>query len=197
MSRSLARRSSSLGVAPQNVEIAVHVIGLDRGHRHAPLDPAPQRTLLVEREIVGGIGAQKIDDRGQPVVFRSRDVLSACPEASGPLRRVFDKRFGNLGRRQHEVHRPGHDGAPRHAVIAGLIRVLRDDESAIFLDGLQSKAAVRPGSGKDHADGALAVFLRQRMQQEVERQARAVTRLGCERRRAPSATERYLPGGMT
>ena len=57
-------------VAAQNFEIAIHVIGLDRRHRHAPLDPALQRARLVKREIMGGLRAQKIDDLGQPILRR-------------------------------------------------------------------------------------------------------------------------------
>ena len=68
MSKSLARRSSSLASLPQDFEIAIHVIGLDRGHRHAPLDPALQRARLVEPEIMGGLRAQKIDDLRQPIL---------------------------------------------------------------------------------------------------------------------------------
>jgi len=37
------------GIAPQNVEIAIHASGLDRCHRHAPLDPPLRRAQLVER----------------------------------------------------------------------------------------------------------------------------------------------------
>ncbi len=43
----LGEKVKLVAVAPQNVEVAVHVIGLDRRHRHAPLRPAPQRTLLI------------------------------------------------------------------------------------------------------------------------------------------------------
>ena len=44
-------------IAPQQFEIPIHVIGFDRSDRHAPLDPALQCTLLVQGEIVGGLGA--------------------------------------------------------------------------------------------------------------------------------------------
>jgi hypothetical protein len=47
----------------------MQVTGLDRCHRHAPLDPAPQRALLVKPEIMGGLCAEKIDDFGQPVLW--------------------------------------------------------------------------------------------------------------------------------
>ena len=65
----LGKKIELARVAPQHFEIAIHVIGFDRCHRHAPLDPALQRARLVKREIVGGLCAQKIDDRGQPRVL--------------------------------------------------------------------------------------------------------------------------------
>ena len=52
------------GVLGQQFEIAVAV--LDAGHGHAPLDPAPERALLVERKIMRGLFAQQIDDLRQP-----------------------------------------------------------------------------------------------------------------------------------
>ena len=91
---------------------------------------------------------------------------------------VFDERVGDFGHRKHKVHRARHDRAARHAVIAGLVGILRDDEPAIFLHGLQPKAAVGPRSRKDHADGARTALLCQRVQQKVEGQARPMTRLG-------------------
>ena len=128
---------------------------------------------------MGGLGAQKIDDLGQPIRRRVRAACKPfCVRVEGHPPLVFDERLGNLGHRKHKVDRAGHDRAARHAVIAGLVGVLRDDEPAFFLHGFQPEAAVGPGSRKDHADGARAAFLRQRVQQEIERQARAVTRLG-------------------
>ena len=52
----IARRAIRLR-GPQNVEIPIHIIGLDRCHRHAPLDSALQRARLVKREIVVGLRA--------------------------------------------------------------------------------------------------------------------------------------------
>ncbi len=121
------------------------------------------------------LGAQKIDDLGQPIrgMIVRRQALPALT-VEDQLPAVFGEGFGNLRDRQHEVHGPRHDRAPRHAVILGLVGILRDDEPALLLDGLQSEAAVAAGSREDHADRALAEFLRQRAQEEVERQARAV-----------------------
>ena len=71
-----------------------------------------------------------------------------------------------------------HDRAARHAVEAGLVGVLRDDQPAVFLHRFQPDAAVGPGSRQNQADGAGAVLLGQRMQQKVEWQAGTMTRQG-------------------
>src|SRR5208282_2219953 len=84
---------------------------------------------------------------------------------------VFGEGFGNLRYREHEVHGPRHDRAPRHAVKLGVVRILRDDEPALFLDRLQPQAAVAAGSRENDADRAVAQLFRQRAQEEVERQA--------------------------
>jgi hypothetical protein len=91
---------------------------------------------------------------------------------------VFDDRLRDFRHGEHKIHQTRHDGVSRHAAIAGLIRVLRDYQPAAFLDRFQPKASVRPRSRKDHADGKLAVLFRQSVQQKVEGQAGAVTRLG-------------------
>ena len=67
ISKSLARRSSSRSSLRRSCEIPRHIVGLDRCHRHAPLDPALQRTRLVKCKIVGRLGAQQINDFGQPM----------------------------------------------------------------------------------------------------------------------------------
>src|SRR5208282_4079563 len=88
---------------------------------------------------------------------------------------VFGEGFGNLRYREHEVHSPRHDRTPRHAVKLGLVWILRDDQPALFLDRLQPEAAVAAGSRENDADRAVAELFRQRAQEEVERQTRAVT----------------------
>ena len=54
-------------VAAQGLEITLHAVALDRGHRHAPLDPALQRPRLVQPEIVPRRRVQEFDDLGQPL----------------------------------------------------------------------------------------------------------------------------------
>ena len=89
MSKSLARRSSSPVSLRSSFEISIHVIGLDRCHRHAPLDPAPQRARLVKREIVGGLRAQKIDDLGQPVLCARPAAPNRSASRESAIRRSY------------------------------------------------------------------------------------------------------------
>ena len=152
-------------ILPQQVEIPATVV--DAGQRHAPLDPAQQCARLIERKIVRGLSAQKIEDFGQLI---RRMILRRQSLPPG----VFGEDLGDLRDREHEVHGAGQDRAARHAVILGLVRILRDDEPALLLDRLQSQAAVAAGPREDHADRALAEFFGQRAQKEVERPARAV-----------------------
>ena len=91
---------------------------------------------------------------------------------------MADERVGNLRDRQHEIHLARQDRAARHAVIAGFLRVLCNHEAATFLDGLQPKAAVGARARKNYADGARTELIGHRVQQEIERQPRAVARLG-------------------
>lgn len=96
----------------------------------------------------------------------------------GGLPGAGEKRLGDLRHRRDQIHRPGTDGAARHAVVIGLLGILGDGEAALHPDGLEADGAVRAGSRKHHPHGGVAIFARQRLQQEIERQARAVRRLG-------------------
>ena len=90
---------------------------------------------------MGGLRAEKIDDLGQPIlrrVLRTQAVLRAR-ERHPPV--VFDERVGNLGDRKHKIHRARQDRVARHAVIGGLVGILRDNEPAFFLHGFQPEAA--------------------------------------------------------
>src|SRR5581483_10746494 len=53
-----------LFVVPQDIKIPLYIVGLDGRHRHAALDPAPQRALLVQPEIMRCFLPKEIDDLG-------------------------------------------------------------------------------------------------------------------------------------
>ena len=60
----------TLGLPPLTVAV------LDAGHRHAPLDPAPQRALPVERKIMRGL-------------LLSRSMIFVSPSAIGSVASVL------------------------------------------------------------------------------------------------------------
>ncbi len=50
-------------IALQDLYVSIRIPDIDRCHHHAPFNPALQRARLVEREIVGCLGTEKVDDR--------------------------------------------------------------------------------------------------------------------------------------
>ena len=99
-------------------------------------------------------------------------------------------------RREHEIHAAGRHGAARHRVVAGRV-VLGESDSAFRLDRLQPQRAVGRGAGKNHADGPLALVLRQRLEKEIDRTMRATPcARGCSFK-TPCAMPRLVFGGMT
>ena len=167
-----------VGVAKQEVEILG--CGFDPNQRHPPLDARLERAMLVKSKIVSHLPAQESDDvrqqivhrllRGRLVPFGHKDVVSFAR----------DQRLGDLCRTSHEIDRARRDGASGHAVIVRFADVLRDDETAAFLNRSEAKTAVGAGSGKDYADRAGSIFTSEGIQEEVERKPRAVSclRLG-------------------
>ena len=68
ISKSRGEQVQLVRIAAQHVQIAIHIIAVDRRHPHPPLDPAAQRALLVKCEIMVGLHTQKLDNLGQPVL---------------------------------------------------------------------------------------------------------------------------------
>jgi hypothetical protein len=157
----------------------IEIVGGSLGprQRHPPLDAPLERTALVKREVVNGLRAQERDDVRQQVLHRLERGRFRRLRHEGLTALTRDQRLCDLRGAEHEIDRTGCDSATRHAVIVGFADVLGDDEAAFRLNGLQAKTAVRAGSGKHHADGARPIFLSQRIQEEVERKPRAVSRL--------------------
>jgi hypothetical protein len=128
---------------------------------------------------------QQLDDLGESSVFA---LVRRGGRAAGRdvgMTRVAGQRLGDLRHRQYEVDRAGRDRAARHSVVSGLFWVLGDDQPASFADRLEPDTAVAAGPRQNGADRARSVFVCQRVQKEVERQARTVWRL---RPRQPQQT---------
>ena len=104
---------------------------------------------------------------------------------------VARERCGDVGNAQDQVDRAGLDRAARHAVVAGLVGVLRDDQAAVFLERPQAEAAVGAGARQDDADGAARRNPRPASAAGNRTAgARRGAPRGCDRSRLPSATER-------
>ena len=143
----------------------------------AALDPAQHGRPLVVLEVVAGALVQRLHDVAQRL-FRDRrhrrrldgrrhllgigdlDPPGVAPELDQPIR--------NLGDRQDDVDLAGGDGAARHAVVLGILGQLRHDDAAVLLQAADAGRAVGPGAGEDDADGALAMRLGERAEEQVD-----------------------------
>ena len=142
---------------------------------HSPLDLPLQRTRLVKREIVAGSVAEQFYYAGQPVFWciLCLRLMAQAADVSVPGKRIW-----HIGDRQHMIHDTRQNGAFRHARISGFGRVLRDHQAAGFLDRREPDTAVAPGSRQDDARRPVSVFGGQGVQQEIEREPRAMMRPG-------------------
>ena len=133
--------------------------------------------------------------RGRAVVFRR--WRAAGPARDMRVLRDASELVRDVLRREHEVHAARGHGAARHRVVARGI-VLRERDAALGLDRLQPQRAVGRRAGEDHADGPLALVLRQRLEERIDRTVRGARR----RARAGASTRprtmpRFVLGGMT
>ena len=151
MNRSSARLRSLVAVPGQQLEIAVDIV--DTGQRHAPLDPALQRSGLVEREIMRSLIAQQIDDLLEAVARKRRRAALAAPDIA--VTAIPGERLRHLRHREDEIDGAGRDGGTRHPVKLRVLRFLGDHQAARLLDRPSPGAAVIAGARENDADGAL------------------------------------------
>ncbi|MNT17254.1 hypothetical protein D3C72_1523940 [compost metagenome] len=150
------------------------------GHMQAALDAPQHRGALVVLEVVAGIAAQLQQDlfehrlaglgiagtgaqgRWQGVVldFREPDLAGIAPQLQQLLR--------HFCRRQHQVDHAGLDGGAGHAVVLGVVRVLRQGHTALLLDPRQAHGAVGTGTGQHHAEGVVLVHVSQVTEEQVD-----------------------------
>ena len=143
-------------------------VGQRRGVRddHAPFDTAHHGGALVVREVDAADLLERTVDAQHRVVVVKLDVV-AGKQHRRMLREVEDL-FDDLARRQHEVGKPGADGAAGHAVELGGGGVLHDDQAARLFDGLDAARAVRPRARQHHGNAAVAHLLGKRVEEDVD-----------------------------
>ena len=190
----LKERAALRGMLAQEIEIFRNAF--ERINLEPPRDPAQHCRAFVMAEIVARLAAQMHQHIGERalVCFRARLIRDRLAAGGvrvlhvrllriGKLRREFHavlvvhelhQFLRHLRDRQHPIHHPGADCRQRHAVVFRLARILRDRDSALRADVLQTDDAIRIASGENHADRALSVSLRQRPEKQIDRHAPAL-----------------------
>ena len=149
----------------------------DLVQRHAAHDAAVDGVRLVLGKIVPGLRAQQDEDLLQRVLVARCLLGDQRGMLAEGVRDVGDQLRGHRRRRQFPIDQAGGDGAARHAVELGGFRALDHDHAGLALDRPHAERAVAAGSRKDDADRQLMLVLRQRTEEEVDRQP-AAARLG-------------------
>ena len=85
----------------------------------------------------------------------------------------FPRQFVHRG---HNIRQPGVNRAARHAIEFGCRRFLHQHHARFFLDGAQTQRAVGTHAGKNHADAVFLLVLRQRAEEEINRQPQPARR---------------------
>ena len=162
-----------LGILLQIADIGGDPV--DLVNAHAPLDPAVDGVLLVQGEVVAGLGPQQDEDFLQGALVLLLQGQFGLGDDEG-VPEIVDDLSGQILRRGDQVGQPGLNGAPGHAVELGRGRLLHQRHSRLFLDGPQPHRAVRAHAGEDDADAALLPVLGQGAQEEIDGETQAAGR---------------------
>ena len=158
-----------LAAAPEPLDVSVHVLG---ARQHQPALDAPGHGAgLVVREVDAVLGLEHLV-HGREAVARAIDDSRRRREAAAP--RVLQEDRRHLAGRQHMVGHAGVARRPGHSVELRARRVLDDDQAAGVVDGADAARAVAAASGEDHGHGAPAAVLRERAEEDVDRERELV-----------------------
>ena len=187
----IRQRLRLLRVLPQDLRILIQ--RRDLLQRHPSRDAPADSGLLIQAEIDADGGPKDQADLVQFAPFGHFPRLRQVGMAADA------RQFGGdaLGR-QNEIDGTSRDRAHRHGGPLSRFRILRESHASGRLDRLQPIRAVRSRAGEDHANGRIALFLRQSYGEIVNR----VLRPGGVRCEAPAAGfpcgwSCSLLGGMT
>ncbi len=92
---------------------------------------------------------------------------------------MLDQGRRHRGGRQYEIGGAGQDGAARHARVAGILRILHDNEPPFVAHRRQAGAAVGAGARENRADRSRAAVFSERTQEKIEGHPGAVSLARC------------------
>ena len=151
-------------------ELHVVVERLELMDGHAPVDAAVDRARLVLREVVPRLPAQQDEDLAQRVLALGRGGARRARVRAERVRGVLEQLRGHLARGQLVVDEARRERAPRHPVELGGGGRLRHDHAALGLDRAHAERAVAARAREHDADRALLLILRERAEEEVDRE---------------------------
>ncbi len=155
----------------QLLDVGGHLVGPE--HVHPALDAAHQRAGLVLAEVAAEPTVQHRADRHQMARQVHADAVGAFgPVAHLPVALVVQQGGGHVLDREHVVHEAAGRGALRHAALGVVVELgLAEGQAAGLLDFRDAQGAVAAEPGQDDADRVLALVLRQRGEEGVDRGA--------------------------
>ncbi len=153
-------------------ELCVGAQARDAGDVHPSLDATEDRAGLVIDEVVAAAHAQQRQHVAQGIrlVNGFGALRRTAVELAQALVIVRDS-GGHLRHRQHEIDHAGRDGVGRHVPVRGFARRLGDRQPAVLLHSLQARRSIRSGPGQHDADGAGAVRIGERPEEDVNRRS--------------------------
>ena len=139
---------------------------------HAPLDPAEDRVLLVEGEIVARPRAEEahyLRKRHQTVGENGR-LPGAYP---AEVLHVGEELFRHALGRQHVICIAALYGAARHAVVLRGGGILDDGQASRRVHLPEGRGPVASRTGEDDADRVLLLLFREGAKEEIDGQTHA------------------------
>src|SRR5215831_4677859 len=158
-------------------QLEILIEGLYADHLHPSRDATRDGRPLVSREILTGAHPHdgenllhRVRAFGAWTLLIARRNLRLGPREAGDV-------SGHLRDRRHDVNDPRVDGAPRHAVVLRLCRVLHQHETAALANVSDAFRAVGAGSRENHADRCAVARFGQRAEEMVDRRTPETIRL--------------------
>ena len=137
--------------------------------RHAPEQAADNRRRLVMGEIDAAGRQEQPEDPAKLLVGDGRSAFALVGvRRQIRMLRDFDDLGRDVGRRRHDVDHLRCDRGPRHPVVFGGGRILREREAFHRLDFADADCAIRCRARQHDADGVRTERARERSKEKID-----------------------------